>query len=63
LDSLPVAQLGGAPVLLGMTGVLGLGGDTGQISGHDSITINLGRYQGLQSNPQDREIQHVEYRF
>ncbi len=63
LDSLPLAQLGSAPVLLGMTGVLGLGGETGRISQHDTITINLGRYHGLQSNPQDREIHHVEYHF
>ena len=27
------------------------------------ITINLGRYQGLESNPRDREARHVAYRF
>ncbi|MCX2900416.1 type VI secretion system baseplate subunit TssG [Pseudomonas mandelii] len=55
--SLPQPLLGGAPVLLGMTAVLGLE------SAQDNITINLGRYQGLKPNPQEREIQHVAYRF
>jgi len=58
LRSLPAARLGGR-ALLGMTAVLG----------HDAsdsprrITINLGRYQGLESNPRDREARHVAYRF
>jgi type VI secretion system protein ImpH len=59
--SLPEPVLGRTPVLLGMTAVLGLGGDAWQVAEHDSITINLGRYQGLQSNPRNREIQHVAY--
>lgn len=61
--SLPEPVLGGAPVLLGMTGVLGLGGDNWQHAEHHSITINLGRYQGLKRNPDDKEIQHVSYRY
>ncbi|AMB85453.1 type VI secretion protein [Pseudomonas agarici] len=63
LRSLPKAMLGGAPVLLGLTGVLGLGSEACWVAEHDTITINLGRYQGLQSNPQYRETQHVTYRF
>jgi type VI secretion system protein ImpH len=59
--SLPEPVLGRTPVLLGMTAVLGLGVDAWQVAEHDSITINLGRYQGLQSNPRNREIQHVAY--
>ncbi|MCW8278240.1 type VI secretion system baseplate subunit TssG [Pseudomonas sp. PCH199] len=61
--SLPRPILGGEPVLLGMTGVLGLGGDTLQVAEHATITINLGRYQGLKCNPDDKEIQYVAYRF
>lgn len=61
IQSLPKPMLGGAPVLLGMTSVLGL--SNGQVAKHETITINLGRYQGLHSNPQYREAQHVAYRF
>ncbi|MHC8314068.1 type VI secretion system baseplate subunit TssG [Pseudomonas sp. LB3P31] len=57
--SLPQPVLGSDPVLLGMTAALGLE----QYAVNESITINLGRYQGLAENPQDREIQHVAYRF
>jgi len=53
---LPTPLLGRAGVLLGMTGVLGSAGDA-------AITINLGRYQGLQENPQLRKTEHVAYRF
>ncbi|MFP3518670.1 type VI secretion system baseplate subunit TssG [Pseudomonas sp. SIMBA_077] len=60
---LPRALLGGPPVLLGMTGVLGLGSDAWPVAEHDTLTINVGRYQGLQPNPHHREIQHVAYRF
>ncbi|MHA6575278.1 type VI secretion system baseplate subunit TssG [Pseudomonas yamanorum] len=63
IHSLPKPILGGAPVLLGMTGVLGLGSDAWQVAEHQTITINLGRYQGLHSNPKFREAQHVTYRF
>ncbi|VVN45917.1 type VI secretion system baseplate subunit TssG [Pseudomonas fluorescens] len=63
INSLPKPVLGGATVLLGMTGVLGLGGEAWQVAEHETITINLGRYQGLHSNPQDHEAQHVAYRF
>ncbi|MDH4653359.1 MULTISPECIES: type VI secretion system baseplate subunit TssG [unclassified Pseudomonas] len=59
---LPVPLLGEAPVLLGMTGVLGLGGG-GKKAGPGNVTIKLGRYQGLQNNPHEREVQHVAYRF
>lgn len=61
--SLPEPVLGRAPVRLGMTGVLGLGGDAGRFAQHDSMTINLGRYEGLHSTPRNREIQHVTYPF
>ncbi|EPM43308.1 type VI secretion system baseplate subunit TssG [Pseudomonas syringae] len=63
IHSLPKPLLGGPPVLLGMTGVLGLGSETWQVGKHEVITINLGRYQGLHSNPHSREVQHVAYRF
>lgn len=63
LHSLPKPQLGAEPVLLGMTGVLGLGSQALQGTGRETITINLGRYHGLHSNPQHREAQHVAYRF
>ena len=49
----------GAPVLLGLTGVLGLDPDADQ----PCITVNLGRYQGLIENMNIRETQHVAYRF
>jgi type VI secretion system protein ImpH len=63
IHSLPKPILGAAPVLLGMTGVLGLGSEAWQVGADDTITINLGRYQGLHGNPQSREAQHVAYRF
>ncbi|WP_294736524.1 type VI secretion system baseplate subunit TssG [uncultured Pseudomonas sp.] len=63
INSLPSPVLGGAPVLLGMTGVLGLGSEAWQVGEHETITINLGRYQGLHSNPRFREAQHVAYHF
>ncbi len=59
--SLPEPVLGRTPVRLGMTAVLGLGSDAWQVAEHDTITINLGRYQGLSNNPRNREIQHVAY--
>ncbi|MDU9394877.1 type VI secretion system baseplate subunit TssG [Pseudomonas japonica] len=58
LRSLPPALLGGR-ALLGMTAVLGHDAS----DEHRRITINLGRYQGLESNPRDREARHVAYRF
>lgn len=61
LRSLPKPVLGGAPVLLGMTGVLG--SEARPVEADEIVTINLGRYQGLHSNPQYREAQHVAYRF
>ncbi|WP_339481976.1 MULTISPECIES: type VI secretion system baseplate subunit TssG [unclassified Pseudomonas] len=61
--SLPAPILGHAPIRLGMTGVLGLGSDAWQAAEHDTLTINLGRYQGLSTNPRIRETQHVTYRF
>jgi type VI secretion system protein ImpH len=63
MHSLPKPVLGDQPILLGMTGVLGLGSEVEQIGDQQTITINLGRYQGLHSNPQYREVQHVAYRF
>ncbi|MFK8332304.1 type VI secretion system baseplate subunit TssG [Pseudomonas sp. BJa5] len=63
VHSLPPAVLGQAPVLLGMTAVLGLGNAPRQAARRDTLTINLGRYSGLQSNPRIREIHHVAYGF
>jgi type VI secretion system protein ImpH len=60
--SLPPPVLGHASVLLGMTAVLGRA-DGGRGAESATITINLGRYQGLAKNVQDRGIQHVAYRF
>ncbi|WP_300633385.1 type VI secretion system baseplate subunit TssG [Pseudomonas sp.] len=61
--SLPVPMLGHVPIRLGMTGVLGLGGNAWPVAEHDTLTINLGRYRGLSINPHHRETQHVAYRF
>lgn len=66
--SLPVrclapAALGRAPVLLGMTAVLGPGNAARQQAQYDTLTINLGRYTGLHSNPRNREVHHVAYGF
>ncbi|MBT8767700.1 type VI secretion system baseplate subunit TssG [Metapseudomonas boanensis] len=59
---LPRPVLGEATLRLGMTGLLGLGSNR-RANERDIVTIRLGRYQGLQSNPQEREAQHVAYRF
>jgi type VI secretion system protein ImpH len=59
VSSLPEPRLGQAPVMLGMTAVLGLG-DSRQGEVNETITINLGRYQGLQkelSRPEDTPCQ------
>lgn len=63
IHSLPAPVLGNPFVLLGMTAVLGAGSKTWPVDEHQSITINLGRYQGLHGNPQSREAEHVVYRF
>ncbi|MGH8380156.1 type VI secretion system baseplate subunit TssG [Pseudomonas sp.] len=61
--SLTAPVLGAAPVLLGMTAVLGSCEPPQPAAPDDSITIHLGRYQGLKNNPQERRITHVAYRF
>ena len=63
VSSLPPAVLGNPRIRLGMTGVLGLGTDSWQAKEHDTITINLGRYQGLSTHSRNRETQHVSYSF
>ncbi|MBI6554316.1 type VI secretion system baseplate subunit TssG [Pseudomonas veronii] len=63
LHSLPAPVLGLATLRLGMTGVLGLGGSAWRTTERETLTINLGRYQGLSINPRNRETQHVAYRF
>ncbi|QHF44600.1 type VI secretion protein [Pseudomonas sp. S35] len=63
VQSLPAAVLGQAQIRLGMTGVLGWGGDAWPAPTDDNLTINLGHYQGLSINPRNRETQHVAYRF
>ena len=55
--SLPQPVLGHEPLLLGMTSVIGLDRDA---ANDDTLTINLGRYQGLQSNPRNREVKYVD---
>ncbi|MNE84581.1 hypothetical protein D3C80_1815000 [compost metagenome] len=63
LRILAAPVLGGRQTLLGMTAVLGLK-EAARASGeHAAITLNLGRYQGLLSNPNNREVQHVAYSF
>jgi type VI secretion system protein ImpH len=59
--SLPSPVLGSTPVLLGMTGLLGLGGNAWQDAQGDTVTINLGRYQGLETTPIDKGIHYVSY--
>ena len=61
--SLPQPLLGRATLLLGMTAVLGSGSDTWQGAEHETITLDLGRYQGLSKNPENKEVQHVAYRW
>ncbi|MGV8916505.1 MAG: type VI secretion system baseplate subunit TssG [Pseudomonas sp.] len=64
---LPEAQLVNSPgtgaAQLGRTAVLK--GNAGALSGRCSktVTVNLGRYQGLQTNPQHREAANGNYRF
>ncbi|WP_077521596.1 type VI secretion system baseplate subunit TssG [Metapseudomonas resinovorans] len=59
---LPRPVLGQATLRLGMTGLLGLGSSR-QAEAPGTVTISLGRYQGLLGNPEERETQHVAYRF
>ncbi|MCY1543800.1 type VI secretion protein [compost metagenome] len=63
LHCLPRPVLGGPPLLLGMTGVLGLDAPDRQATRQGTITINLGRYQGLRSNTRTKEALRVAYRF
>lgn len=63
LRSLPVPVLGQASIRLGMTGVLGLGSDAWPVADQATLTINVGRYQGLSINPLNRETRHVAYSF
>lgn len=63
VDSLPSPEIGGARVRLGMTGVLGLIAGTTSIRGVSTVTLHVGRYQGLQPRTWDREISYVEYPF
>lgn len=63
LKCLPKPVLGGPPVWLGLTGLLGLGPDHPDRADQPGITINLGRYQGLTENTKTRETQHVAYRI
>jgi type VI secretion system protein ImpH len=61
VDRLPLPTLGNTNVLLGMTAVLAPGGTSPLKNCH--LTINLGCYHGLRSNPLTREPEHVDYRF
>ena len=63
LHLLPPPVLGRMPVRLGMTAVLGVPTGEEAVAHPNTITVNLGRYQGLQLNPCNREVQHVAYRF
>lgn len=61
--SLPAPVLGEPQVLLGLTGVLGVGILPPPAALPESITVSLGRYQGLHLNTKHRESQYVNYRF
>jgi len=63
LHLLPAPVPGRTQVRLGMTAVLGLPTGEEPVAHPNTITVNLGRYQGLQLNPCNREVQHVAYRF
>ncbi|OWO84709.1 type VI secretion protein [Photorhabdus luminescens] len=61
---LPPPILGGQPVQLGLTGVLGLKVEDSQATLPDNITVNLGDYQGIQSDSnQDKGGDYVNYPF
>jgi type VI secretion system protein ImpH len=62
VEDLPQPVLGQAPLKLGMTGVLPRAA-VNNTSLQDTVTINLGRYQGLLNNPDARSIQHAAYHF
>lgn len=57
---LPEPVLGGPPLLLGWTAVMG-GHPGGHAASHESITICLGRYQGLHAKPVEEKSNHVTY--
>ena len=63
VGSLPRPVLGRAALLLGMTAMLDPGSNTRQGAGSTTVTLNLGRYQGLSKNPKNKEVQHVAYRW
>ncbi|MGN8258497.1 type VI secretion system baseplate subunit TssG [Pseudomonas sp. SMSB3] len=58
----PAPVLGRTRSMLGMTAVLKRGESVLASAQDDTITINLGRYQGLHLNPRRKEVQHVAYR-
>lgn len=62
-ERVPVPVLGRTRSMLGMTAVLKRAEGAHASAQDDTITINLGRYQGLQPNPCRKEVQHVAYRF
>ncbi len=63
LPILAAPMLGDRQARLGIAAVLGLN-ELAQASGeHATVTLDLGRYQGLHINPHNREVQHVAYRF
>lgn len=62
-EMVPVPVLGRTQSMLGMTAVLKRATGLHALAQEDMITINLGRYQGLQLNPCSREVEHVAYRF
>ncbi len=60
---LPMPVLGEKKVLLGLTGVLGLGAAMPSPAIPAAITVSLGRYQGLRPNTVKKEFQDVRFRF
>jgi type VI secretion system protein ImpH len=64
LCTLPQPVLARTPMLLGMTAVLSPGAHACTETQSDSITINLGCFQGLKDNhPQEGEIYYVTHHY
>ncbi|WP_434525461.1 type VI secretion system baseplate subunit TssG [Photorhabdus asymbiotica] len=61
---LPPPVLGGMPVQLGLTGVLGLKVESHPTAVPDNITVNLGNYQGITvDSNENKGGRYVNYRF
>lgn len=63
LRLMPAALLGDSRLKLGLTAVLGWAEVADCAAASTRLRLELGRYQGLEPNPQTREVQDVAYRF